>query len=91
MSRLEYDNVFNSLKDETGYPVAEIYFSEVDENGEFSDEWNDKIDRLGRLIAAAPEMCELIREMARPSGKNCMKLEHMARELLARIYGKEKD
>ena len=42
-----------------------------------------------RVIANAPEMYELIREMARPSGKNCMKLEHMARELLARIDGNE--
>ena len=43
-----------------------------------------------RLIAAAPEMYELVKEMARPNGKNCYLLEQQAKKLLARI-GCEED
>ena len=38
-----------------------------------------------RLIAAAPDMYELVKEMARPIGKNCYLLEQQAKKLLVRI------
>lgn len=38
-----------------------------------------------RLKATAPEMYELIKEMARPNGKNCYLLEQQAKKIVAQI------
>ena len=42
-----------------------------------------------RFADFALEMYELVKEMARPEGKNCYLLEQQAKELLARIAGKD--
>lgn len=42
-----------------------------------------------RFADFALEMYELVKEMARPEGKNCYLLEQQAKELLARIDGKD--
>ena len=50
---------------------------------------DEKSEETARLIAAAPEMYELLRRVAYGSCDDCIPLMVSARELLARIEGKE--
>ena len=93
MNKWKYDKVFSFVNDETGRHIATINFPKTNERGDFPDGWVDEMDRLGRLIANAPEMCELLREFC--DGGGCFQCNFQcvkkARELLARIDGKEKN